>query len=43
MDNRSLNDTKEGESAVTAGRVFHKGTVQRKKLSVKQYVERKKV
>ena len=39
MDSPSLKDTKEGASAVTAGREFHKGTVRGKKLNLKQSVE----
>ena len=41
MDSPSLKDTKEGASAVTAGREFHKGTVRGKKLNLKQSVEKK--
>ena len=39
MDSPSLKYTKEGASAVTAGREFHKGIVQGKKLNLKQSVE----
>ena len=39
VDNPALNDTKEGASAVTAGREFHKEIVRGKKLNLKQSVE----
>ena len=39
VDSPSLKDTKEGASAVTAGREFNKGIVQGKKLNLKQSVE----
>ena len=39
MDSPSLKDTKEGASAVIAGREFHKGIVRGKKLNLKQSVE----
>ena len=39
VDSPYLKDTKEGVSAVTAGREFHKGIVRGKKLNLKQSVE----
>ena len=39
VDSPFLKDTKEGTSAVTAGREFHKGIVRGKKLNLKQSVE----
>ena len=39
VDSPSFKDTKEGASAVTAGREFHKGYVRGKKLNLKQSVE----
>ena len=42
MDNPSLKDTKEGASAITAGREFHKGTVRGKKLYLKESVDGEK-
>ena len=42
MDNPSLKDTKEGASAITAGKEFHKGTVRGKKLNLKESVDGEK-
>ena len=42
MDDPSLKDTKEGASAITAGREFHKGTVRGKKLYLKESVDGEK-
>ena len=39
MDNPSVKDTQEGVSTTAAGREFHKGTVLRKKLNLKESVE----
>ena len=39
MDKPPFKDTKEGASAVIAGREFHKYTVRGKKLNLKQPVE----
>ena len=39
MNSPSLKDTKEGASAIAAGREFHKGTVRGKKLDLKHSVE----
>ena len=42
MDNPSLKDTKEGASAIIAGREFHNCTVRGKKLNLKEPVDGEK-